>query len=207
MNKTRFMPLIMLIACALACQILRPPLTPATPTAAPTSSAVPDLLHFENEWIALDYPGDWTAYPAGDPTFASYPPVPYLGDMIAGLGPADFERGGTYYRLLRITRLALPVGESLEQIMQARYHALEEEFFTGESVFVAPETTTVGGITAYQRCYRVFWGEPAYDLRDVWVPHGDALYIIAISTQWSNRDALTEFNAVADGILRSLVIK
>jgi hypothetical protein len=57
---------------------------------------------------------------------------------------------------------------------------------------------------AIQKSYRIYSGEPAYDLRDIWIPVEDAIFIISIATEWTNPDEFAAFETLADKLLRSL---
>ncbi len=114
---------------------------------------------------------------------------------------------GVYLRSIRITHRGLAAGEDIQQSMRDMYQMFEDKYFIREPLLAPAPFIIVDGVRAYQKSYRIFWGEPAYDLRDVWVPEHDALYIVSILIKWSNSEALAEFNATAEGVLRSLVIK
>jgi len=196
--------LAVLTTFALACEALA---LPAFPTAAPTSSADPTLQHFEDQWVAFDYPQGLDVYEGLDPSFKWSLDVDVGGEQVVGLGDSQARANGVYLRSIRITHRGLPADQEIQKTMQETYESFEALYDTNEPLLAPPQTTIVDGVRAYQKSYRIFWGEPAYDFRDVWVPHNDALYIVAILVRWSNPDALAEFNAVADGLLRSLVIK
>ena len=201
--------LAVFFALALACRALT---LPVLPTAAPTSRADPNLLHFEDQWVAFDFPKGFDVYEGADPAF-TYPgfkwtPVLVLpGEQVAAIGDPDFRANNEYLHSILVTHRGLTAGEDVEQSMQDFYQMSVDQYHAVEGLLALPQTITVDSVRAYQETYRIFWGEPAYDLRDVWVPEDDALYIVSIFARWSNLDDLAEFNAVADGVLRSLVIK
>lgn len=204
--------LVVLVTPALACQGLTPPtLVPATtitsPTAASTSNANPKLVHFENEWVAFDYPGEFKLHQAGDAAFHWYPDLDLGGELVAGLGdPTEFAYE-QYFRSLRIMRRAMPAGSDLQKIMADTYDPGRQRLPLQEGMLKATGPVTVSGLPAYQKTYRVYSGEPAYDLRDIWVQHDGTLYTIAIATGWHNPDSFAAFQALADRWLQSLKIK
>jgi hypothetical protein len=195
-----------LLASAFACSTLS---VPGSPTAAPTSRADPRLLHFEDQWVAFDYPEGLDVYEGLDPAFkwSLDAEVDVGGEQVVGLGDAQARASGVYLRSIRITHRGRPAGGDVQQAMQDLYQAFESTYGATGPVLASPQIVIVDGARAYQTSYRIFWGEPAYDFRDVWIPHGDALYIVSSIVRWSNPDALAEFTGVVDVILRSLVIK
>ena len=203
--KMRRAVLIVLVApVILACEALS---LPALPTAAPTSRADPTSLHFEDQWVAFDYSQGLEVYEGLDPSFKWSLDVDVGGEQVVGLGDSQARANGVYLCSIRITHRGLPADQDVQKMMKETYDSFETLYDTYEPLMALPQTILVDNLPAYQKSYRIFWGEPAYDLRDVWVPHNEALYIVAILVRWSNPDALAEFNAVADRILRSLVIK
>ena len=206
MNRRTGIVLSLIVFDLLACRSLA---LPSLPTAAPTSGFNPGLRHFEDQWVAFDYPEGLDVYESLDPDFkwSLQDEVDVGGEQIVGLGDPSARANGVYLRSIRITHRGLPSGEDVKQTMQDLYRAFETDYGATGPVLAFPQAVVVNGERAYQQSYRIFWGEPAYDFRDVWVPHGDALYIVAILVRWSNPEALAEFNALADIVLRSLVIK
>jgi hypothetical protein len=207
-SKTRFTFLVVLIASALACGTL-PPVPGGERTRTASATAVPAILHFENQWVAFDYPNSFKAHAAGDATFKWFPDIDLGGELVVGLGEPTRFSHDVYWRSIRIMRLALPPGADIARTMADAYEqrAVEHPYVLVDSPSRANGPIIVDEREALQKSYRIFVGEPAYDLRDVWIPHKDALYLVAILVKWSNLDALAEFNAVADGIFRTLIIK
>ena len=76
----------MIILLSMACSI--PPLH--SPTSSPQTPSTPEptkpgkTLHFENQWVAFNYPEDFRIYKAGDRTFNPYPDISLGGDLVAG---------------------------------------------------------------------------------------------------------------------------
>jgi hypothetical protein len=190
----------------LACRGLSPP---SVPTVAPTSSLNPALRHFEDQWVAFDYPEGLDVFESLDPTFkwCLQDEVHVGGEQVVGLGDARARANGVYLRSIQITHQGLSAGQDVQHGMQELYQSFDAQYNTAGPLLALPQAIVVDGAPAFQKSYRVFWGEPAYDFRDVWIPHGDALYVVSVLARWSNLEALARFNADADVVLRSLVIK
>jgi hypothetical protein len=195
-----------MVFVTLACSSLT---VPAFPTAAPTSRVNPAIRHFEDQWVAFDYPGGLDVYEGPDPAFkwCLQDEVHVGGEQVVGLGDGQARANDVYLHSIRITHQGLVAGEDVQQSMQELYQSFDARYDTAGPLLAVPQTTIVDGARAHQMTYRIFWGEPAYDFRDVWIPHGDALYIVSILVRWSDPEALAHFNASADVVLRSLVIK
>ena len=91
--------------------------------------------------------------------------------------------------------------------MQEAYLRADPYDLWGPGVMDTVVPVTVAGLPAFQTTYRVYIGEPAYDLRDVWIPKDDELFIVSIWTQYTNPEAIAAFQADADLLLNSLRIK
>jgi hypothetical protein len=91
--------------------------------------------------------------------------------------------------------------------MMDAYRMAEDHFPQANGVLNANGVITVDGLSALQRTYRVYSGEPAYELRDIWIQKDNELFIIAIWTEYTNPDDFAAFQAGADLLLESLHIK
>lgn len=60
---------------------------------------------------------------------------------------------------------------------------------------------TLAGEEAIEACYRIYWGEPAYELCDFWLAHAGQFYRISARTQYTN----PEDTAAALEAMQSLV--
>ena len=83
----------------------------------------------------------------------------------------------------------------------------DNHFPQENGVLNANGVITVNGFSAVQRTYRVYSGEPAYELRDIWLQKENELFIIAIWTEYTNPDDFAAFQAGADLFLKTLQIK
>lgn len=171
----------------------------ATPT--------PALLHFENELVAFDYLEGMDLFTSADASFRCVPDFLLGGDLVAGLGSLKDADSGFYLRSIRIFRQPMPSGSDLETVMQEAYQRVDPNNWRKTGLLDATGPVTVAGLAAYQSTYRLFIGEPAYELRDVWIPAQDALFIVSIWTMYTNPEAFAAFQAKADLLLNSLVIK
>jgi hypothetical protein len=171
------------------------------------STATPGLLHFENEFVSFDYLPGMDLHPSPVGSFQSIPDYQLGGEFVVGLGDLQFSNSDRYFRSIRISRQPMPSGSNLETIMQEAYLQADPYDLWGPGVMVSAVPVTVAGLPALQTTYRRYIGEPAYELRDVWIPKEDALFIVAIWTQYTNPEALAAFQAHANLLLNSLQIK
>jgi len=196
-------------ASVLACRSLSLSTPTPTPGILPTPTMVSALAHFENEWVAFDYPSGLKVFEAGfaDPVW--YPTLDFGAELVAGLGDERFFGFEMYFRSIRILRRELPAGADFTPVMEQVYAqpGVDHPQVLVEGALDLNGQVTVDGRAATQKSYRIYSGEPAYELRDVWIPAGDGVYIVSIITQWTNPDDLTAFEAMADSLLQSLVIK
>ena len=177
------------------------------PTASPTPFPEAMLLHYEDQVVAFDYLKGLKVYAAGDPAFVCYPDFELGGELVVGLGDPKFTGFDKYYRSIRIFHRPMPPGSNLEGIMLEAYRQAETKFPQQSGVLDASGPVTVDGLPAYQKTYRVYSGEPAYELRDIWVQKDHELFIVSIWTEYTNPDDFAAFEAGADVLLQSLDIK
>jgi hypothetical protein len=191
----------LVIVFAMACNAITPLFTPlqATPTA--------EILHFENELVAFDYKYEkgMEVFEAGNAPFQCNPPFELGGELVVGLGIYKYSGLDIYNRSIRIFRQPMPFDSNLETIMREAYQKAEVP--RDEGVVNATGPVTVDGLSAFQWTYHVYVGEPAFEMRDVWIPKDGELFIIAIWTQWGNPDSFAAFQADADMFLKSLRFK
>jgi hypothetical protein len=180
--------------------------TPGAPGPIAQASS-PGLSHFENKWIALDYPSHLVAHEERDSDFKWHPPVHFGGQLVVGLADPAFQLNERYTRLIRISRLHPRPHQSLQSVMKENYASIDPRWRVAESPLEAPESLVVSGVAARQQTYRIHWDSVDYDLRDVWIPTDDNLFLISISTRWTEAREVASFQAHADAVLSSLVIK
>jgi hypothetical protein len=187
-----------------------PPLL-ETPTSEPTLTPTPIpasmLLHFENETVAFDYLKGMTPYSKNDPAFVVYPEIEFGGETVAGLGDSRFLDFGKYSRSIRITRVIIPSGSNLEVIFSETYKKAEKKFPQQTGILNADGLVDVNGWVGKQKTYRVYSGEPAYELRDIWLQKNDEIFILSIWTVYTNPDDFAAFQSGAEVLLKSLRIK
>ncbi len=205
----RSFALVLMIATSVACQSLALQTTTAAPTFAPTPTLNGAELHFDDGSISFDYPAGYQLHDAGDTAFKWYPDIDLGGDLVAGLGDGRFLGHGHYWRSFRILRLARVEGAGLNSIIDAAYAQpnAEHPWTLVKGVIEANGPVTVAGREAIQKSYRIYSGEPAYDIRDVWIPVGDGIYLLSFMTQWSTREEVNAFVALTDRVLASMEIK
>jgi hypothetical protein len=188
-----------------------PPPILETPTPEPTSSPTPFpasmIAHFENDVVAFDYLKNMKVHTTNDSAFKCYPDFQLGGELIIGLGDPRFTGFGNYYRSIRIIRQQIPAGSNLEVIFFETYQKAEAKFPQETGILNADGLVDVNGWTGRQKTYRVYSGEPAYELRDIWLQKENELFIIAIWTEYTNPDDFAAFQGGADLLLNSLQIK
>jgi len=165
------------------------------------------MLHYENDLVAFDYPEGMKVYSAGDTTFAFYPDIQINGELVVSLGDPKFFTYDTYFRFIRILRQSIPSNSNLESIFQETYQLVESRFSQVTGVLDVPAHVTVDGLDTLQKSYRIYSGEPAYELRDIWIQKDNEILIISIWTKYTNPDDLAAFQSSADIFISSLHIK
>lgn len=168
----------------------------------------PSLLHFENEFVAFDYLEGMKLYEGGDAGFQCYPDFQLGGELVVGLGDLKIPSSDYYFRSIRIFRQPMPSDSNLETIMEKAYQKVDPHNLRVKGgVMDATGPVTVAGLSAFQWTYRIYIGEPAYELRDIWIPKDGELLIVSIWTKYTNPDGFAAFQADADLLLNSLLIK
>jgi hypothetical protein len=202
MNNRFIMILVVLIPLTIACTTtsLFPSSTPVS-----TETASPEILHFNNELVAFDYPAGTRIFAAGEPGFAPYPMDDLMGgELVVGLAsPGWIADYGTLYSSIGVFRHRLPSGSSLEQVMQVAY---SDAFIGKPNPEDVPEQSgpvTIDSLAAVQRTYRVASGPLWYTLQDIWIEKDGSILRLSLWEETYQYD----FRAVADLVLNSLDIK
>jgi hypothetical protein len=193
---------LLAIACSSTTLFPRP-----TSSARLTATRVSRLLHFEDDRLVFDYPAGMKVFKAGDAAFHVYPDIQLGGELLAGLGDPKFSGYGRYYRSISLYRRQLPPGSDLDALMLETYRLAAEHYPPNNGLLNFSGPLTVTGLPAVQKAYRVYSGEPAYELRDIWIQREDELFILAIWTEYTNPEDFAAFQAGAESLLASLVIK
>lgn len=178
-----------------------------TPTATPTPYPAARLKHFETGMLSFDYPRELVIFQPGDPLSACYPDLTPGGELMVGLGDPAFLDWDQYHRSIRIFQLTIPSGENFELLFMKSYLPMDIKYGLEPGALVLPSKLDIGGWTALQKTYRITSGEPAYELRDIWIPKGEQVYIVLIWTVYTNPEDLSLFESGADAFLDSLVLK
>jgi len=188
----------LLVVLSLACNGLTVVSTP-TPTPAPSATHIPQTIHFENDLVEFDYPDTMNQYMPGDPPFVPYPPISLGGELVIAVGDSRS-------RSISIYHLPIPSDSNLEETMQAAYLTVTH-YPLQTGILNANGPVTLAGLPAMQKTYRVFSGEPAYELRDIWTEKDGEAYRVSIWTIYHNPDDLAAFESLADGIINTMQIK
>ena len=201
MNTRSNSSLVILIALALVLAIA---CNSITPFLKPPPTAIPKIVHFENDFVAFDYPEGMKVFNAANPAFTPYPENQLGGQLVASLAdPAEFGNYGHMYRTVGFFRHSIPSGSNLEQVMEAAYQPVDRR----EGAVDANGPVTLAGLPAYQQTYRIYGGETYYELRDIWAEKDGMIFRVSIWTVYHNPQVFAAFQSLADKILDSLVIK
>jgi hypothetical protein len=187
-----------------------PPL-PVEPTPEKTASATPypaTLLNpYDHDVLSFRYPKGMIVLKPGYTPLVCFPDITLGGERLMGLGEPRFLVNDIFYRSIQITRRGMPAGSNLEAVMLDVYEQAKAKFPQEPSTLMSTGVVSVTGQTGFQWAYRVTAGEPAYELRDVWLERDGQIYIISIWTEYTNPDDFLEFQSGAQALLDSLVIK
>jgi hypothetical protein len=168
----------------------------------PTVSISPEILRFENELVAFNYPAETRIFSAGDSGFNTYPyGIEPGGELAVGLAASGWiqETTGVLFSSIGVFRHALPPGSSLEQVMLSAY----ENIYLGNAEGDQNGPVTVAGQAAFQKIYRIASGPLWYTIQDIWFEKDDSILRLSL---WKE-DYQDDFQSVADLFLNSLEIK
>ena len=87
------------------------------------------------------------------------------------------------------------------------YKKIQDKYNPQESPFGQSTLINVNGYDAMQKAYRIYSGEPAYELRDLWLQRDNTGYLISIWTIYTNPEDYARFQAGAEVLLDSIVFK
>jgi len=206
-SQAGFVLLMVLTFSALACGMVVVPPGPATPTAAPTVAFSLRQLHFENEVVAFDYPEGLQVHQPGDATWLLHPDVDLGGELLVGLGDPRLSHFESYYRSIAIARRRASVQHTDPARLMTDVYAQLVILPAGPPIGGVPGADgpiTVNGRAAIQKVYRI---SSVYERRDIWIPVDEKLLVVTVAYEWTTYQDVIDFNVVADGILRSLIIK
>jgi hypothetical protein len=180
-----------------------------TQTPAITPTVLPGylFLHFENSEIAFDYLKGMNLFINKDSMFIRYPEIELGGEFRVGLGAPGFYSFDTYYRSISIFRREIPAGSNFEAVFLHAYEQVDPRIDRVQGLMEDRKILSVSGVDAIQFAYRVYSGEPAYELRDIWLEKEGMVYTISIWTEYTNPEDFAYFQAAADVLINSLNIK
>jgi len=196
-NRNPAILIVLVILFAMACSAIDPLLEP--PPLPLLSTPTAEILHFENEFVAFDYPGGMRLFISGDPAFVPYPIESRLGgQLVVGLADPHWINNGLLFSSIGIYRHPIPPGSDLETIVQGAY---EQEAFQTE-VLESSAPVTFVDLPAYQRNYRIAAGPLWYTFRDTWIEKEGQIVRLSF---WE--EVYDGIQPSADMIAGSLVIK
>jgi hypothetical protein len=176
------------------------------PTLAPPTSAVPTLdvqsgescQDFNNGQIAFQCPPGWDLH-TDRQTADPIPGLDLGGEFVIAV--VDPEQGGNYsfQRGVLIFSYPLPQGTTLDEFQREVYAGLEHFYPVDQK----ESSLTIAGQQAVQSCYRVFWGEPAYEFCDTWLADGDQAYLITSRTEYTNPEDTAQAAAEMQSLVES----
>jgi hypothetical protein len=191
--------LVILLPLSFACSTIT---TVPTSPPNPTVSISPEILRFENELVAFNYPAGIRIFSAGEPGFNTYPEgIEPGGELAIGLGASGWshEISEVFFSSIGVFRHALPPGSTLEQVMLSAY----ENIYLGNATDEQDGPVTIAGQAALQKTYRIASGPLWYTIQDIWLEKDGSILRFSL---WKE-DYQDDFQPVADLFLNSLEIK
>jgi hypothetical protein len=200
MKSRIFYLLAILLPLTLACMTIS-----LFPDKAPVPTVIPaltetiphEILHFENELVAFDYPAGTKIFAAGDLAFNTYPSVSLGGELAVGLADPTWIHDGTLYSSIGIFRHTLPPGTTLEQVMRVVYKSVPLQNAEEEKQIL------LDGLAAIRRTYRVASGPLWYTLQDIWLEKDGSILRFSLWVE----DYEVDFLSLPGIFLSSLEIK
>lgn len=151
--------------------------------------------NYENDEIAFNYPANWKTS-----SNFYYDRILNASEVVEVLDPESGDFQLKYTTLVRIERKNMIPDQNLKQVFNDTYSSFNQSNIQ----FLSEKSTTVDGVIAYEKIYKMPHGEPWYQIRDVWLEKNGKIYIICCWTLPGNFEkAQKEF----DMIINSLNIK
>lgn len=173
-------------------------ITPTVPAANSSGE-----LTLEIGRVSFNYPQDWVAVTDNGEGIKLAPDVDMKATYLAGVWDASQSPGGYPLVALQLLRKDIPPGSTLRQVYERTYLDQIHVFPVG----LEESTVNLSGQEAINRRYRVFWGEPAYEFRDVWFEADGAAYILQCYAEWTNPEDMEIIYSIWEGAIQSLSIK
>ncbi len=153
--------------------------------------------HFENDELSFDYPGDWQTFSEMWSTWEPSHDEALDAEESVGVAISGFSWS------VRIASKELPPDTALKDVYEQTYkRSWISEY--AKSHTISEGTTTVDGVTAYEKVYKRPHGEPWYQMRDVWLEKDGAVYILSC---WALPDSFDEAQEEFKLIIESFHVK
>jgi putative hemolysin len=172
----------------------------STPVVTPGPSGV---KLFENDQITFSYPQEWKLFTGSLAEIKPMPDTDLGAVFIAGVGDPEDQVRNVYLTSVFFMMKDIPSGSSLKEVYNKTYQNMPNIFPVNLKVI----TLILNGLQSIDRTYRVFWGEPAYELRDIWMEANGKAYILACRTEWMNPDHFANTQADCQTIIQSFTIR
>ncbi len=168
------------------------PDTPAARELPAASTPGGWVRHVEIEDVDFDFPAGWL-------TFEEYWPDYHYGRAYIDLGVtvlAGVIQPGTSTSATLAVRERPPTG-ALADLVAQTYAPIARQSFQA----VAEREVTVNGQRGIEKVYRRPWGEPWYQVRDVWLETGARIYLLSCKAAPDQFDrAAPDFDLVVNSL-------
>lgn len=160
-------------------------------------------LTFQVGAVAFQYPQEWQALTNNVESLKPAPAIDMKATYLAGIWDTARSPGGFPLAAVLLLSKEIPSGSTLRQVYDRTY--LEQP----QIIPVGLEETVINlsGREAINRRYRVFWGEPAYEFRDIWFAVDGVAYILFCHAEWTNPEDMEIIYSVWESVIQSLTIK
>ncbi|MCJ7667583.1 MAG: hypothetical protein MUP04_04755 [Anaerolineae bacterium] len=153
--------------------------------------------HFENDEFSFDYPGDWQTFSEMWSTWGPSHDKTLDAEELVGMALSGYSRS------FRLERKDLPPDSTLKEVYEQSYQNSWIREYVEENT-ISEGTTTVDGVTAYEKVYKRPHGEPWYTMREIWLEKDGRIYILSC---WAYPNAFDEAQEDFNLIIESFHVK
>jgi hypothetical protein len=144
---------------------------------------------YDHEKFSFRYPDEWHTVEETWPEPGTPFDVNFQAEELGGVIGRDEG-----YAACRVYEKPIPEGEELADVLEVTY----AEMMT-EVVDVREGSTELDGMPALEKVYKQPWGEPWYQVWDVWVEQDGTAYVVSCKTYPNSFDGVAEdFRAIMD---------
>ena len=153
--------------------------------------------HFENDEFSFDYPGDWQTFSEMWSTWGPSHDKTLDAEELVGMALSGYSRS------FRLERKDLSPDSTLKEVYEQSYQNSWIREYVEENT-ISEGTTTVDGVTAYEKVYKRPHGEPWYTMREIWLEKDGRSYILSC---WAYPNAFDEAQEDFNLIIESFHVK